>query len=69
MNNSVYGKTMENMRNRIKLRVTTNEKDFLKHAAKPTFISRKIYGEDFVVFHEKKESIKLNKAKYVGANV
>ena len=39
MNNSVYGKTMENMRNRIKLRVTTNEKDFLKYAPKPTFIS------------------------------
>ena len=69
MNNSVYGKTMENMRNRIKLRVTTNEKGFLKYAPKPTFISPKISGEDFIVFHEKKESIKLNKAKYVGASV
>lgn len=37
MNNSVYGKCMENMRNRIKLRVTTNEKDFVKYASRPTY--------------------------------
>ena len=53
---------MENMRNILKLRVTTNEKDFLKYSAKPTFVSRKIYGEDFnscIVIHEKR----INKTK------
>ena len=53
---------MENMRNIIKLRVTTNEKDFLQYAVKPTFVSRKIYGEDFnpcTVIHEKR----VNKTK------
>ena len=29
LNNAVYGKTTENMRKRIKIRITTNEKDFL----------------------------------------
>ena len=28
LDNAVYGKTMENMRERIKIRITTNEKDF-----------------------------------------
>ena len=31
LNNAVYGKTMENMRKRIKIRITS-EKDFLKYA-------------------------------------
>ena len=34
LNNAVYGKTMENMRKRMKLRITTNEKDFAKHVSK-----------------------------------
>ena len=32
LDNAVYGKTMENMRNRMKIRIT-NEKDFLKYAS------------------------------------
>ena len=30
LNNAVYGKTMENMRKRMKVRVTTTEKDYIK---------------------------------------
>ena len=32
LNNAVYGKTMENMRKRIKIRIIKNEKDFIKYA-------------------------------------
>ena len=39
--NAVYGKTMENMRKRIKIRIKTKEKDFLKYAARPRYISHK----------------------------
>lgn len=69
MNNSVYGKCMENMRNRIKLRVTTNEKDFVKYVSRPTFVSRKILGKDFVVIHKKQKEVRLNKPIYEGAAV
>ena len=38
MINSVYGKTMENLTKRISVKIVNNEKDFLKHVSKPTFI-------------------------------
>ena len=39
MINSVYGKTMENVRKRINVRLVNNEKDYLKHVNKPTCYS------------------------------
>ena len=32
LNNALYGKTMENMRKRMKIRITKTPKDFLKYA-------------------------------------
>ena len=57
LNNAVYGKTMENMRKRIKIRITTNEKDFLKYVSRPTYIRNKKFGKNLVVIHEKKRTI------------
>ena len=69
LNNAVYGTTVENMRKRMKVRVTINEKEFLKHASRSTYINHNIYGKNFVVIHEKKEILKLNKPIYVGCTV
>ena len=41
MINSVYGKTMENLRKRINMRLVANQKDFLKYTSKPTHITLK----------------------------
>ena len=65
LNNAAYGKTMENMRKIIKIRITTNEKDFLKYASRPTYIGHKKFGKNLVVIHEKKELLTLNKPIYV----
>ena len=59
LNNAVYGKTMENMRKKIKIRITANEKDFLKYASRPTYINHKKFGKNVVVIHEKKRTINL----------
>ena len=45
---------MENMRIRIKVKTTTNEKEFLKYASRPTYIGHKKFGKNLVVIHEKK---------------
>ena len=48
MVNSVYVKTMENLRKRISARLVTNEKDFLKYTSRPTQITHKTFDKDFV---------------------
>ena len=69
LNNAVYGKTMENMRKRINIRITTNEKDFTKYASRPTYIICVKFGKNFVLIHEKTELLTLNKPIYVGCTV
>ena len=69
LNYAVYGKTMESMRKRIKIRITANEKDFIKYASRPTYIGHKKFGKNLVVIHEKKELLTLNKPIYVGCTV
>ena len=54
LNDAVYGKIMENMRKRIKIRITTNGKYFLKYASRPTYIGHKTFGKNLVVIYEKK---------------
>ena len=55
MINSAYGKTMENMRKRMKIRIVTNEKDFVKYTSKPTYIGYKKFGKDLYAINEKKK--------------
>ena len=41
MINSVYGKTMENLRNRINVRLVNSAKDYKKYVSKPSFVLQK----------------------------
>ena len=66
MNNSVFGKTMENLRNRCSIKLVTTREQFLKWAAKPTFQRSVIFNENLTAIHKIKESLKLNKPSYVG---
>ena len=44
--NSVYGKTMENLRKRINVRFVNNKKDFLKYTSRPTHVTHKLFNKD-----------------------
>ena len=66
MNNSVFGKTMENVRKRTNIELVTDEKRLNKLSAKPTYVSSKIFNENLVAVHTKKERLLLDKPSYVG---
>ena len=69
MINSVYGKTMENLRKRIKIKFVNNKKDFLKYTSKPTFVTHKLFNKNFAAIHEINQVLVLNKPIYVGFTV
>ena len=69
MINSVYGKTMENLRNRMNVRSVNNEKDFLKYTSRPTYIGYKTFGKDYAAIHEIKPVLILNKPICIGCTV
>ena len=69
MNNSVYGKTMENVRKRCNLTIVDSEDKTLKHIAKPTFIGLTMINNNFIIIRKTKSQVKLNKPFYVGVAV
>ena len=69
MNDSAYGKRMENLRKKINVRLAINAKDYLKYVSKPTFVSQKNFGKNFAAIHEIKPVLVPNKPIYVGFTV
>ena len=66
MSNAVYGKTMENLRNRIDVKLVSNKKDYLKWASKPSYMSHKIFDKDLVTIRKNIVTLVLNKHAYIG---
>ena len=66
MNNSVFGKTMENIRNRVNVKLVNTEEKLRKLVSKPNFKSCKIFSENLVSVHMKKTSLTINKPVYLG---
>ena len=69
MINSVYGKTMENLRKRMNIRLVNNEKDFLKYTSRPTHITHKLFDKNYASNHEIKPVLTLKKPIYIGFTV
>ena len=66
MNNAVYGKTMENVKNRINVKLGSNKKDYLRWTSKPNYMSHKIFDNGLVALRKNKVTLTLNKPAYMG---
>ncbi len=69
MNNSMFGKTMENIRNRVNVKLVTNELSLNKLVKKPSFKSTNIFHENLVAIHMEKTTVKLNKPIQIGMSI
>ena len=69
MNNSVFGKTMENIRNRVNIKLVNTGEQFKKLTAKPNYESCKIFNENLVSVHMKKTSLTMDKPVYLGMSI
>ena len=65
MNHVVYGKTLENVRNRIDVKFVSSKKDYLKWTSKLNCMSHKIFYNNLVVIHKNKVTWTLNKPSYI----
>ena len=65
MNNSVFGKTMENIENRVDVRLVTKEEEAMKLSKKPNFESRTIFDENLIAVHMKRTKLVYNKPIYL----
>ena len=54
MNNAVCGKAVENLKNRIDVKLMSNQKDYLKWTSKPSYMSHKIFDNDLFAIRKNK---------------
>ena len=69
MNNSVFGKTIENIRNRVDIKLVNDRDKAKKLTAKPNFKHLNIFCENLVAIHMKKTSLTMNKPIYLGMSI
>ena len=69
MVNSVFGKTTENLRKRINVKLINNARDYVKSVSRPTFVSQKIFSKNLVAIHKIKPVLLLNKPIYGGFSI
>ena len=61
MNNSVFGKTMENVRNNRDIKLVTSEKRRKRLVSEPNYCSCKKFSDHLMATEMKKSKVKMNK--------
>ena len=69
MNNSVFGKTIENIRKRQNIHLVDNRKKALKLSSRPNFDRCTIFDSNLIAVHMKKTEVYFNKPVYVGQSI
>ena len=66
MNNSVFGKTMENVKSHRDIRIVTTNKRRNILASEPNYHSTKYLSKDLLIIKMKRTEVKMNKPIYLG---
>ena len=69
MNNSVFGKTMENVRKHRDINLVTTDEKRNKLVLEPNYHTTKRFSENFLAIEMKKTKVKMNKPVYVGMSI
>ena len=69
MDNSIYGKKLENVRKIINVKLVNNVKGYKEYASRVSFVSQKIFNKNIVAIHEIKPVLTLDKPIYVGFSI
>ena len=66
MNNSVFGKTMENIRNYMNIKLINNEEEYLQNIMRLNFKSGMLLGPNLMACEMEKVKVVTNKPVYLG---
>ena len=69
MNNSVFGKTMENIRKHRDIKLLTTDKKRSKLVSEPNYHTINLISEDLSIIEMKKAKVKMNKPIYLGLSI
>ena len=69
MNNFVFGKTIENVRNHRDIKLITTDKRRKRFVSEPNYHSHKIFSEHFMAMEMKKTRLKMTKPLYLGMSI
>ena len=69
MNNSVFGKTMENIRKHRDIKLVTTDRKRIKLVSEPNYHTINLISEDLSITEMKKTKVKINKPIYLGLSI
>ena len=69
MNNSVFGKTMENIRKHRDIKLVTTDKKISKLVSEPNYHTINLISEDLSIIEMKKTKVKMSKPIYLGLSI
>ena len=69
MNNSVFGKTMENVRNYRVIKLVTSEKRRKRLNSEPNYYAHKKFSDELMAIEMKKARVKMTKSLYLGMSI
>ena len=69
INNSVFGKTMENVRKHRDIKLVTTDKKRNQLVSEPNYHTIKYFSENLLATEMKKTKVKMNKPVYLGLSI